>query len=88
MKRIRYHVHASVRGLLMNPDPITFIDDDEGNTLTDAQARDWLMDCLVQGKEKLPLGKPCEGFSYTTGCPGHVMEPEEIQPDTAPTVSG
>ena len=28
------------------------------------------------GLKVLPFGKPCEGFSYQTGCPGHPKEPK------------
>ena len=26
---------------------------------------------LAKGIEMIPIGTPCEGFSYQTGCPGH-----------------
>lgn len=31
---------------------------------------------LAQGKEVLPMGKKCEGWSDITGCPGHPIKEE------------
>jgi hypothetical protein len=36
-----------------------------------ADRREWLLDRLGEGKRYLPLGDPCDGYSYETGCPGH-----------------
>ena len=36
--------------------------------------RNALLDELVEGHEVLPIGKPCAGFDYKTGCPGHEEE--------------
>jgi hypothetical protein len=33
--------------------------------------RNDLMDELSKGREVLPMGKPCDGFDYKKGCPGH-----------------
>ena len=44
---------------------------DNGATMRGHYVRDWLKLQLAQGKRVLPMGKPCEGFSYETGCPGH-----------------
>lgn len=35
------------------------------------EGRAYLKQCLAEGKKVLPIGDPCEGFSYETGCPGH-----------------
>jgi len=51
------------------------ITDGEGNTKTREAAIDALMDELASGRRVLPVGKPCEGWSYETGCPGHPKEP-------------
>ena len=37
---------------------------------TSDEAREFLMDCLSEGKRVLPIGE-CDGFSFETGCPGH-----------------
>ena len=47
----------------------------DGRVLTGEELREHLMDELAQGHEVIPLGAPCEGFDYETGCPGH-DEPE------------
>jgi hypothetical protein len=31
---------------------------------------------LDEGHLRIPFGEPCEGFDYTTGCPGHIEKPE------------
>jgi len=43
----------------------------DGRACSGAQAREILLDHLSQGRRVLPMGEPCEGFSYETGCPGH-----------------
>lgn len=43
-----------------------------GKALTPDQAKDYLLDELSHGHLVLPMSDPpCEGFSYTDGCPGH-----------------
>jgi hypothetical protein len=41
--------------------------------LTAPQAKNLLKGYLAEGKKVLPFGEPCEGFSYETGCPGHLQ---------------
>jgi len=43
----------------------------DGQPMTNEEVREKLLDCLQAGQRRLPVGKPCEGFSYETGCPGH-----------------
>lgn len=43
------------------------------------EVREWLNRQVAEGKEVIPLGKACEGFSYQTGCPGHAPEPKEAE---------
>lgn len=46
--------------------------DAAGNPFTDIRVfRGKLMDELALGRECLPIGKPCEGWNWKTGCPGH-----------------
>lgn len=40
-------------------------------------ARMYLLDQLADGILCIPVGEPCEGFSYQTGCPGHETEATE-----------
>ena len=66
----KIHVCLSVRGALHNRHYGGFKNDD-GTDASDYEAEEFLMDQLVLGREKIPFGEPCEGFSYITGCPGH-----------------
>ena len=44
---------------------------DDGSTASADEALEFLLDDLGKGRKMLPIGTPCEGFSYETGCPGH-----------------
>lgn len=44
---------------------------DDGRKASADEAKEHLMDAIAKGYEVLPMGSPCEGFSYQTGCPGH-----------------
>ena len=52
---------SKLRGLLVH---------DTGKKATADEAREFLLDCVAEGKRVLPMGE-CDGFSYETGCPGH-----------------
>lgn len=44
---------------------------DDGTDMTASEARDYLFECLLEGKKFLPVGE-CEGFDYKEHrCPGH-----------------
>jgi hypothetical protein len=43
----------------------------DGSLATASETREWLLDHLQEGRKRLPIGEPCDGFSYETGCPGH-----------------
>lgn len=45
--------------------------DETGRRLTPAECKDFLLSQLKLGRTCIPIGEPCEGFSYETGCPGH-----------------
>ena len=68
------HMRLDIRGCLKNTAyPSGFRDlvrDDDGNTLSPEDAREWLLDELAKGHKFLPVSD-CEGFSFETGCPGH-----------------
>jgi len=70
------HVSVNVRGALLAPlseqrrvyDTLTT----EGRPCASVEEyRGVLADLLADGIKRLPMGQPCEGFSYETGCPGH-----------------
>ena len=72
------HMCPCVRGALRNWNPSAWrdcvSDPETGRTLTPDEVREWLFDELAAGHEVVPFGTPCEGFDYTTGCPGHPVE--------------
>lgn len=59
-------LRSLVGSLTKNGEPLTRVD----------EVREALFDQLARGHEVLPLGKPCEGFDYKKGCPGHEKETE------------
>ena len=73
-----YHVHLCVRGYLRGASKrelAGMFQRTDGSKLSADEAREYLMDCLSQGKEVLPLSSECDGFDYSgKGCPGHAKE--------------
>lgn len=65
------HIHLclDIRGAISGTG-WKFVSATGGRSVKKAEAIEWLMDRLGEGKRVLPLG-PCEGFDYQTGCPGH-----------------
>lgn len=53
---------AGLRGMFMK----------DGRKMKGAEVREYLLDQLEAGRKMLPMGEPCEGFSFATGCPGHI----------------
>lgn len=79
--RTTFHMCLDVRGVLTNwkARQLTgMFKRADGKPSTAEETRAALLDALAAGKTVLPLGKPCEGFDYTTGCPGH--EADEVFP--------
>ncbi len=71
------HLCVDIRGLLRKSDRELkgWIKDDSGRIVTPSEARELLLDEIAKGRKVLPGSyPPCEGFSYETGCPGHVQE--------------
>ena len=65
-----FHLSLDIRGAIHNHDGWKAVCSNDGKRITKAEAIEWLMDRLAEGKRLLPMG-PCEGFSFQTGCPGH-----------------
>lgn len=68
------HMCIDVRGALRNYKASLWrgvVSRENGTRMTANEAREWLMDQLAMGRKVIPFGKPCDGFSYETGCPGH-----------------
>lgn len=64
---------VNIEGLLrqFKNKKITFMEDDEGNRLSDLEARTEIMKLVVKGHKLLPSSN-CEGFDpFGKGCPGH-----------------
>lgn len=76
------HCCVSVRGLLhMSParmeEESTFLKRGDGTPFASArELREALFDELAAGHEVLPMGKPCKGWDWKTGCPGHRIKDE------------
>src|SRR5512143_2109675 len=69
------HLCVDIEGVMPWPDEdLANLFTDDGVKRPGKYVRDWLKLQLAQGKRVLPIGKPCEGFSYTNGCPGHPVE--------------
>jgi hypothetical protein len=65
----RIHLSLDIRGAIAGTG-WRAVSSPDGRRVKKAEAIEWLMDRLGEGKRVLPMG-PCEGFSYQTGCPGH-----------------
>ena len=48
-------------------------DNETGRYLSDAEAREYLNECLAKGWRVLPMTE-CDNFDYQTGCQGHDSE--------------
>lgn len=72
------HIHLSldIRGAIQGTG-WKCVSAKDGGRVRKAEAIEYLMDRLAEGKRVLPLG-PCEGFDYQKGCPGH--EDDEPEP--------
>ena len=74
--KTRRHMSTNIEGLLRNMKgkKINFIDDENGNTMTDQQARIALAELQAKGHKLIQSGD-CEGFDpFGKGCPGHIIE--------------
>jgi hypothetical protein len=74
------HCHISVRGFLGASDSelgrmLSSVMKPGGERFASVhEFRHALMDDLAKGREALPVGEPCDGFDFKTGCPGHQVE--------------
>lgn len=69
-----FHMKQSIAGCLRNNrvGTIDFLEDQDGNPLSDAEARIELKKLLAKGHTVMPVGDDCEGFDvFGGGCPGH-----------------
>lgn len=71
-----HHMSANIEGILRlyKKRKIRFMEDDNGKTLSDADARQELYRLKSLGHKLLPCGN-CDGFDpFGNGCPGHKKE--------------
>lgn len=69
-----YHYCQNLRGALKNWDAQRWKAVARDNGMTPAQVKKQFELWIFEGKRVIPIGDPCEGFSYETGCPGHPAE--------------
>ncbi len=80
--RITTHICISVDGVLaMSPSQFerefdNVVRDHTGKMMTTAEVRRHFEEARDKGYKVLPMNGECEGFSYETGCPGHVIKPK------------
>lgn len=89
MKAETFHLSASIDWLLNKQGPylgemFTKTVDGKKLYLSAEEARCYLYHLRAEGKKLLPLGQPCEGFSYITGCPGHPHEEDNATKAQSP----
>jgi len=67
------HMSTNIEGLLRNMKgkKINFLEDDNGNPLSDKEARKQIAELQAKGHKLIPSGD-CEGFDpFGGGCPSH-----------------
>lgn len=76
--RTKHHMSTNIEGLLRNfkKKKINFIEDGNGNFLSDKEVRIELAELQLKGYKLIPIDD-CEGFDpLGGGCPGHPYEDE------------
>lgn len=88
MSKRMFHVHISVRGVLLNWSDSEFsgvFSHPGGRQMTPREAKAALLDELAKGHEVLPCSDDCEGFDLSgKGCPGHDLPDEAAVFDERP----
>jgi hypothetical protein len=77
--RTKHHMAVNIQGLLNfhGRKKIRCMEDDDGNPVSDAEARAYLAECQAKGYKLIPR-TDCEGFDpFGKGCPGHPVKEEE-----------
>lgn len=75
--KTNHHMSVNLEGLLRNfkGRKINIIQDDNGRTLTDQQARIHIHNLQIQGHKLMCCSSECFGFDpFDKGCPGHPVE--------------
>lgn len=71
----KIHVCQSVGGALKNWGKKEWASVAKSNNMTIDALKEQFRIMEFEGKRVIPIGDPCEGFSYLTGCPGHEEKP-------------
>jgi len=71
------HVCQSIEGALLHWDFDIWLEVAVQNKMTVNETKREFIKYLKEGKKVISMGKPCEGFSYQTGCPGHLTEKDK-----------
>ncbi|AZA73548.1 hypothetical protein [Chryseobacterium indoltheticum] len=77
MKRTIHHMSVNLEGLLRNYKrrKINIMEDDNGRTLSDAEARAEIAKLQALGHKLMSTNSNCVGFDpFGGGCPGHEEE--------------
>lgn len=77
--KTHHHMSVNIQGLLNNYKgrKINILEDEDGNILSDQQARTHLSNLQSQGHKKMCCSSNCEGFDpFDKGCPGHPVVEE------------
>lgn len=75
--KTKRHMSINIEGMLRNYKgvKINIFNDDNGNPLSDAEARIIIKECQDKGWKLIPMSDECEGFDpFGKGCPGHPIE--------------
>lgn len=81
----KVHMSVNIEGLLRNykRKKINFIEDDNGNRITDLEARAELARLQSLGHKLFSTSSNCEGFDpFGGGCPGHPIDDNELKPQS------
>jgi hypothetical protein len=77
--KTKHHMATNIDGLLrnFNRKKINFMEDGNGNSLSDQEVRIQLSEFKSKGYKLIPIDD-CEGFDpFGGGCPGHPCEDED-----------
>lgn len=80
MASMKRHLSTNIEGLLrvMEGKKINFMEDDNGNFMSDREARAEIARLQALGHKLIPSAD-CEGFDpFGGGCPGHIIEEKEV----------
>jgi len=72
--KTNYHFCQSIKGALKNWSKEEWEEVGKRNKMTAEAAKEKFRIWDFEGKKVIPIGDPCEGFSYQDGCPGHEVK--------------